>query len=81
MTEKKFKIGERVKCIDEDKALDDLSLEEFREESDVFQEDIYEAISMKTCGEKRLTLGAPGREAMKEVLKKNKKYLDEDVLF
>lgn len=70
-----------LKCIDEDKALDDLSLEEFREESDVFQEDIYEAISMKTCVEKRLTLGAPGREAMKEVLKKNKKYLDEDVLF
>lgn len=69
-----------LKCIDEDKALDDLSLEEFREESDVFQEDIYEAISMKTCVEKRLTLGAPGREAMKEVLKKNKKYLDEDVL-
>ena len=69
-----------LKCIDEDKALDDLSLEEFREESDVFQEDIYEAISMKTCVEKRLTLGAPGREAMKEVLKKNKKYLDEAVL-
>ena len=69
-----------LKCIDEDKALDDLSLEEFREESDVFQEDIYEAISMKTCVEKRLTLGAPGREAMKEVLKKNKKYLDETVL-
>ena len=69
-----------LKCIDDDKALDDLSLEEFREESDVFQEDIYEAISMKTCVEKRLTLGAPGREAMKEVLKKNKKYLDETVL-
>ncbi|MDY3249197.1 MAG: argininosuccinate lyase [Candidatus Choladocola sp.] len=62
-------------CIEENKALDDLSLEEFRGESDVFEADIYEAISMKTCVEKRLTLGAPGEAVMKKVIDENKRYL------
>ncbi len=66
-----------LKCIAQDKALDDLTLEEYQEESPVFEQDIYEAISMKTCVEKRLTLGAPGQEAMKKVIRKNRKYLDE----
>ncbi|MCD7819676.1 MAG: argininosuccinate lyase [Lachnospiraceae bacterium] len=67
-----------LRCIAENKALDDLSLEEFREESSVFEEDIYEAISMKTCVEKRLTKGAPGEAAMREVLEINRKYLEEE---
>ena len=46
-------------CIDHKKALDDLSLEEFRQFSDRFGADIYEAISLRTCVEKRLTEGAP----------------------
>ena len=66
-----------LKCIAQNKALDDLSLAEFREESEVFEDDIYEAISMKTCVEKRLTQGAPGRAAMEKYLKKCRKYLEE----
>ncbi len=62
-------------CIEEGRALDDLTLEEFREESPVFEEDIYDAIRMETCVEKRLTAGAPGREAMQEELRKNREYL------
>ncbi|MCC8104194.1 MAG: argininosuccinate lyase [Clostridiales bacterium] len=67
-----------LRCIAENKALDDLSLAEFREESEVFEEDIYEAISMKTCVEKRLTKGAPGEAAMREALEIYKKYLESD---
>ncbi len=55
--------------IEHNKALDDLTLEEFQAINPVFQEDIYQAISMKTCVEKRITKGAPGREAMEEALK------------
>ena len=55
-------------CIEEKKALDDLSLEEFRKFSEFFDEDIYDAISLKTCVERRLTIGAPAQEAMKTVL-------------
>jgi argininosuccinate lyase len=67
-----------LKCIAENKALDDLTLEEFRSESSVIDEDIYEAISMKTCVEKRLTLGAPGRAAMEQVIALNRKYLEDN---
>jgi argininosuccinate lyase len=34
----------------------------------VFEEDIYDAISLKTCVEKRETIGAPGRKAMEQVI-------------
>ena len=62
-------------CIEKGIALDDLSLEEYKEISPVFEEDIYEAISMKTCVEKRMTIGAPGPEAMKQVIAVYKKQL------
>lgn len=63
--------------IEKGKALDDLTLEEFQSVSPVFKEDIYEAISMKTCVEKRMTIGAPGAEAMKHVIEIYKKELEE----
>ena len=62
-------------CIEKKKALDDLSLEEFRSVCPVFDQDIYDAISMKTCVEKRVTTGAPGAEAMKRVIEIYKKEL------
>ena len=65
-----------LKCIAENKALDDLTLEEYRQECPVFEADIYEAISMKTCVERRLTLGAPGEAAMRQVIDENRAYLD-----
>lgn len=63
-------------CIDKGIALDDMSLEEYRSISPVFEEDIYEAISLRTCVEKRTTIGAPGQEAMKQVIDEEKKYLE-----
>ena len=62
-------------CIEKDTSIDALSLEELRSISDKFDEDIYDAISLKTCVEKRLTIGAPGAEVMKQVIEKNKEYL------
>ena len=65
-------------CIEKNCSLDDLSLEEYQEISPVFQEDIYEAISMKNCVEKRNTIGAPGTEAMQEVIGIQEKYLEKN---
>lgn len=62
-------------CIDKGIALDDMSLEEFKAVSPVFEEDIYDAISMKTCVEMRNTIGAPGRAAMEKVIQEEEKYL------
>ena len=63
-------------CIEKGIAIDDLSIEEFKEFSDAFESDIYEAISMETCVNKRLTIGAPGKEAMEYVIEKEKEYLN-----
>lgn len=62
-------------CIQRGIALDDLSLEEYQKISPVFEEDIYEAISMKTCVEKRMTIGAPGPDMMRKVIETYRKLL------
>ena len=62
-------------CIDKGIAIDDMSLEELKKISPVFEEDIYDAISMETCVNKRLTIGAPGKEAMEKVIAFEKDYL------
>ncbi len=63
-------------CIDKGIALDDLPLEEYKKISPVFEEDVYEAISMKTCVSLRQTIGAPGHEAMQKVIDINSRYLE-----
>ena len=67
-------------CIEKDTSIDALSLEELRSISDKFDEDIYDAISLKTCVEKRLTIGAPGEKMRKQVIEKNKVYLKNDAI-
>jgi argininosuccinate lyase len=64
-----------LKCIDKNCAIEDLSLDELKEISPVFEEDVYEAISLETCVNKRLTKGAPGKEAMNEAILRYKNAL------
>ena len=63
-------------CIDKGIAIDDMSLEELKEFSEVFEEDIYDAISMYTCVNKRLTIGAPGKEAMEREIAACHEFLE-----
>lgn len=65
-------------CIERNMAIDDMTLEELKAISPVFEADIFEAVSMKTCVDKRLTIGAPGQEAMKHVIAMEKEYLSKD---
>ncbi|MCD8333069.1 MAG: argininosuccinate lyase, partial [Clostridiales bacterium] len=67
-------------CIDKDIAIDDMSLEELKAICPVFEEDIYEAISMDTCVNKRLTIGAPAKTAMEKVIAAEREYLADDWL-
>ena len=64
-------------CIEKNKAIHEMTMDELKEISDVFQPDIYDAVSLKTCVEKRLTIGAPGPEAMKKVIAICENYLNE----
>lgn len=62
-------------CIDKNCAIDDLSLEQLKAFSDLFEEDIYDAISLKTCVEKRLTIGAPSSASIEKVIKLNSDFM------
>lgn len=62
-------------CIDKNKAIDELSLEELKSISPVFEQDVYEAISLETCVNKRMTIGAPGPDAMQQVIAMHRDYL------
>lgn len=44
-------------CIEKGKTLEDVSLGEYQAHSPLFGEDVYEAIDLKTCVEKRISLG------------------------
>ncbi len=63
-------------CLEKDCAIDDLSIDELKTFSELFEDDVYGEISLKTCVEKRLTIGAPGLEAMRQVISINKEYLN-----
>ena len=65
-------------CIEKNCSIDDLNLEELKVISEVFDEDIYDAISLETCVEKRLTIGAPGKEVMKQVIALHQDYMATD---
>ncbi|MBP9000539.1 MAG: argininosuccinate lyase [Lachnospiraceae bacterium] len=70
-------IGELVLyCIDNNKAIEDCTIEELKAIHPMFEGDIYDAISLKTCVEKRLTKGAPSPDRMREVLDIYKDYLN-----
>ena len=60
-------------CIEKNKSLLDMTLDEYKAISPVFEQDIYDAISLETCVEKRMTIGAPSQAAMKQVIEEYKK--------
>lgn len=62
-------------CLDKGIAIDDMKLEELKAISPVFEEDIYDAISMETCVNTRCTIGAPSKTSMEAVIKINEEYL------
>ena len=52
-------VGNTVaKCIETGKTLETLPLDEYKKTSDVFDEELYSAIDLNVCVEKRISLGA-----------------------
>lgn len=69
-------VGELVLfCEENNKSLDEMTLDEYKKINDVFEDDIFDAISLKTCVDKRLTIGAPAPDSMKKVIAEYKNYL------
>ncbi len=59
------------------KALDDLTVDEFRNISDKFDEDIFECIKPETCVNKRIVEGGPSKTYIEKLIAFNEKYLNE----
>ena len=51
-------------CIAADKTLEELTLEEFKQYSDLFEEDVYQAIDLTTCCEGRTSYGGPTKASV-----------------
>ena len=64
-------------CLDKKCAIDALKIDELKSFSELFDEDIYDAISLETCVNKRLTVGAPSPVVMKKVIDVNEAFLKE----
>ena len=65
-------------CIGKETSIDALTLEELQAVSPVFEADLYDAVSLRTCVEKRLTAGAPGRKAMEEAIQAGRAFLEQE---
>ncbi len=62
-------------CVNNQTNLSALSLEEYKALSSLFDEDIYDAISLETCVNKRQVIGGPAKEQMEKVIGINRDYL------
>lgn len=63
-------------CIENNKAIHELKILELKSICDMFDMDVYDAISLETCVEKRLTTGGPSRDAMSKEIEANDKFLN-----
>ena len=62
-------------CIQNNKVLDTVSMQEYKEFSDVFEEDLYEEISLETCVNKRTSAGGTGPQSVETQIKFIKDFI------
>ena len=63
-------------CLDKSTVIDALTMNEFKEFSELFDEDIYTAISLETCVNQRSLVGGPAVETMRKIIEEYKKQLN-----
>ena len=64
-------------CIVKGIVLDDMSLEDYKSHSELFAEDLYEEISLKTCVAKRISDGATGYKSVEKQIENFMEFLNE----
>ena len=72
-----YKISGQIvaKCISENKVLETLTLNEYKEFSDLFGEDLYEEISLSTCVNKRISFGGTSTKSVEMQIAKVKEQI------
>lgn len=64
-------------CIDENKAIYDLTLDEFKSFSPFFEEDVYKAIDLITCVEGRSVMGGPSSSSVQNQISLLENFIGE----
>ena len=60
-------VGQTVaECIEKNKVLETLTLDEYKAHSELFEEDLFTEISLETCIKKRISAGSTGYESVKK---------------
>ncbi|KAE9637334.1 argininosuccinate lyase [Defluviitalea raffinosedens] len=63
-------------CIQHNTSLEKLSLEEYKQLSPAFDEDIFKAISLEECVNKRKIIGGPAKEMVLQHIQKAEEYIN-----
>ena len=64
-------------CIENNKAIVDLTMDEMKSFSDIIESDIYDAVSMETCVNDRNVLGGPAKQVTLRAIEQAEKFLNE----
>ena len=64
-------------CIELNTTLEELPLSDYKAQSDLFDNDVYEAISLDTCVRERRSFGGPAPESVKTQIELTRKKLEE----
>lgn len=62
-------------CLSQNKDLEDLSLDEFKSISAIFDNSIYDAIKVEKCVQARSIEGGPSKEYVQKLIESNEQYL------
>ena len=62
-------------CISKNTTLEELPLEDYKQQSELFEDDVYEAISLDTCVRERKSFGGPSPESVLGQVKFVQEYL------
>lgn len=63
-------------CISKNTTLEELPLEDYKQQSELFEDDVYTAISLDTCVKERKSFGGPSPESVLGQVEFVKKYLE-----
>ena len=64
-------------CISKNTTLEELPLDEYKKQSELFDEDVYEAINLEVCVKERKSFGGPSPESVIAQIKSVRKKLEE----
>jgi argininosuccinate lyase len=63
-------------CIQRNIGLEDMTLQEYKQACEIIEEDVFKAISLEECVNKRNIIGGPSKDMMSKVIALNEEYLN-----